>query len=411
MIDLQTYIHSYLKDFARISRLESYKWLAFRHYADNVSRKYTSLHDKLESVYGKTDNLLSSFRYYPLAVLLDIASENGRPEELNGLFEELLYNDRIQLSERVRRFIEGTDVIIAKMADDGFDDWKGRTNLQSFQDAHSVSVYLSLCHPNNFYIYKFGVFKNFASIVDYHIESRDAIDRLFEFQALCDCVKLELIKNDALVRFYRQWLTDHSYVDDNLNILTQDFIYAVVHYLNSESYRKIDNKKARVRLLSRLTTNQLKAGSSKTTGHSFKGVTGIDYKEIESKNSELGFSGEMWAVNYEKERLIELGISPDKVKHTSLLVGDGCGYDIESVEDDGVTKRYIEVKTTSGDCDSSIFFSNNELQFSKEHRDNYHLYRVYNFVSANKTADLLIIDASLDELPSEPVTYRSRIEY
>lgn len=409
MIDLQSYIQSYLKDFARISRLESYKWLAFRHYAENVSRKFNSVHDKLESVYGKTDNLLSSFRYYPLAVLLDIASVNGRPEELNGLFEELLHNDKIQLSERVRRFIDGTKNIMAKMADDGFADWKGRANLQSFQDAHSVSVYLSLCHPDNFYIYKYGVFKDFASIVGYRIESSDAIDRLFEFQRLCDCVKLELKKNNSLLDFYRQWLDDHNYVDDNLNILTQDFIYAVVHYLNSESYRKVENKKPRVRSLTKLTAEQLKSSSSKVPGQSFRGVTGIDYNDIESKNSELGFSGEMWAVNYEKERLTELGLSPDKVWHTSILDGDGCGYDIESVEDDGITKRFIEVKTTSGDCGTSIYFTNNELQFSKEHRGNYYIYRVYNFVSANKTADLVIIDASLDELQSEPVSYRSQI--
>ena len=176
-----------------------------------------------------------------------------------------------------------------------------------------------------------------------------------------------------------------------------------------DAYKKIENRKTRVKSFTRITAEQLKSKVSNGKDYSFKGIKGVDYGVLQSNNSDLGFSGEMWAVNFEKERLMELGISSEKVRHTSLLDGDGCGYDIESVEEDGITPRFIEVKTTSAGMTTHFYFSNNELQFSREHQKNYHIYRVFNFVSANKPADLLVIDASLDEISSEPVSFRAQI--
>ena len=410
MIDLTTYIQAYFRDFSRISKLESYKWGAYSHYAETSTRTFNSLRDRIETIYGKTGNLLTSFRYYPLAVLLDMAGDDGMPGELCRLLDDLLLNGKRPTSDSIRNFMDGAKGIMTKMADSGFRDWKGRTNLQSYQDAHAISVYLSLHYPDRFYIYKYGVFKVFSSIVGYSIKTVDSIDRLFEFQELCNCVRAEIQKNVQLVDFYRIWLNDHNYSDDNLNLLTQDFIYAVVNYLNSNAYKKIENRKTRVKSFTRITAEQLKSKVSNGKDYSFKGIKGVDYGVLQSNNSDLGFSGEMWAVNFEKERLMELGISSEKVRHTSLLDGDGCGYDIESVEEDGITPRFIEVKTTSAGMATPFYFSNNELQFSREHQKNYHIYRVFNFVSANKPADLLVIDASLDEISSEPVSFRAQIK-
>lgn len=119
----------------------------------------------------------------------------------------------------------------------------------------------------------------------------------------------------------------------------------------------------------------------------------------------------MWVVNFEKERLQNLGIPPEKVRHTSYLDGDGCGFDILSVEKDGITPRFIEVKTTTGNESQPIFFSTNELNFSIEHKEHYYLYRVYNFKAANKTADLTVINDSLDALNSTPISYSATIKY
>lgn len=44
------------------------------------------------------------------------------------------------------------------------------------------------------------------------------------------------------------------------------------------------------------------------------------------------------------------------VQHLSRLQGDGLGYDIYSINDDG-SPRYIEVKTTSDDFNQPFFMS------------------------------------------------------
>lgn len=83
--------------------------------------------------------------------------------------------------------------------------------------------------------------------------------------------------------------------------------------------------------------------------------------------------------------------------------GDGAGYDILSREDDGVTPRYIEVKTTTGGIDTPFFFSDNELTFSKKNKQNYYLYRLYNF---GKQTSLAIIHGSLADVKAKPVSFK-----
>ena len=58
--------------------------------------------------------------------------------------------------------------------------------------------------------------------------------------------------------------------------------------------------------------------------------------------------------------------------------GDSAGFDILSFEEDA-HERFIEVKTTNGGVGSSFLVSHNELEFSKEAGDQFHLYRVFQF--------------------------------
>ena len=410
MKDLSSYIQTYYKDWNGISKLESYKWEAFKHFKENYAKVFDSTNDWIRNIFDKADNLLTSFRYLPFDILLDFSQPNGKPLELEILFGDLWKKDVMPTKERVCNFIEGAKSIMQTMAAEGYRDWKGRQNLNTYQDAHAVSVYLSMFYPNDFYIYKYSIFKNFAKIVDFPINSNDAIDRLFEYQTLCNLVKEELKKDDDFIDFYKNWLRENNFEDHNFNLLTQDFIYAVVVYLNSDTYKKIKGNKERVSKLIEITAKDLIFTPTQKQ-KSYKGVKGINYHKISRQNEDLGVKGELWVVNQERERLINLNLDPSKVKHSAQEYGDGCGYDVLSVEDDGQTPRYIEVKTTSGNSSQPIFFSDNEMRFSIDNKDNYYLYRVSNFKSADAPADLTIIKASLDELKAEPVSYRAKISH
>lgn len=108
----------------------------------------------------------------------------------------------------------------------------------------------------------------------------------------------------------------------------------------------------------------------------------VDYLKLDAANSALGLLGEMFALKFEKARLIYAGKEDlaDKVEHTSQELGDGTGYDIRSYKEDG-TDRFIEVKTTRFSRYTPFYVTPNELKASQSYADRYKLYRVFQFKS------------------------------
>lgn len=108
--------------------------------------------------------------------------------------------------------------------------------------------------------------------------------------------------------------------------------------------------------------------------------TPINYLEREARNRALGDAGEEFVINFERARLINLGCESlaSKIEHVAKSRGDAEGFDILSYEKSG-TKRLIEVKTTKYGPHTPFFVSRNEVQISKAHAKQYHLYRVFAF--------------------------------
>lgn len=83
-------------------------------------------------------------------------------------------------------------------------------------------------------------------------------------------------------------------------------------------------------------------------------------------------------------------------------LGDGAGYDILSY-DSADQPRYIEVKTTNGSHTTAFIICRNELEFSQESGDEFHLYRVFQFRAA-PMLHMLQGDVS-KHLHLEPIDY------
>lgn len=131
-----------------------------------------------------------------------------------------------------------------------------------------------------------------------------------------------------------------------------------------------------------------------------------DYLEREAQNRSLGLAGEEFVVLFEHWRLIELGQHrlADRVEHVSQSKGDGLGYDVLSFESDGA-ERLIEVKTTTFGRDTPFFVSRGELALSQGAKDQFHLYRLFEFRKAPRLFDL---PGALDQhCILDPVTYRA----
>lgn len=117
----------------------------------------------------------------------------------------------------------------------------------------------------------------------------------------------------------------------------------------------------------------------------------INWAELHDKKIQVGVCGEILALNYERKKLkdLEMHDLAMQVKHLSIELGDGLGYDIESYDAKG-KKIFIEVKATTGNWSNEIHFTQNELKVMKEKGEHYHLYRVFSLDLDKKTGSIKI---------------------
>jgi hypothetical protein len=117
----------------------------------------------------------------------------------------------------------------------------------------------------------------------------------------------------------------------------------------------------------------------------------INWADINSKKKSIGDEGELIVFNYEIGKLIKYDLIEliPSIEHTSLIHGDGAGFDIKSFNEKG-DSIYIEVKSTEGPLNNPIYFSKNELDMMKQLGESYFLYRVHNLNSESKTGSISI---------------------
>lgn len=168
---------------------------------------------------------------------------------------------------------------------------------------------------------------------------------------------------------------------------------------------------ARFTLLNPISNKALQEPEIKEIKRKTKQFTArkIDWEKARDRNNEIGDQGEEFVMEYEKDRLTEL-LSMDAtqyVQHLSRLQGDGLGYDISSINEDGST-RLIEVKTTSGDFNTPFYMSKNEKHFFEEYANNAYIYRVYDFNRETRHGKVKIINQSelFTDFNFDPVTWQ-----
>lgn len=132
-------------------------------------------------------------------------------------------------------------------------------------------------------------------------------------------------------------------------------------------------------------------------------TTKVDYTENSKINSELGLKGELLVIKH-----LQNVLGYDTI-HTSLIEGDGAGYDIEATKEDG-TSIFIEVKTTKGGINTPFMITANELAFSSVYASNYELYRVYEYDHEFNSGKFFRIKGDLGaSLNLKPTVYSAKL--
>lgn len=127
--------------------------------------------------------------------------------------------------------------------------------------------------------------------------------------------------------------------------------------------------------------------------------THIDYDALQKSKSNIGKAGELLVVELLREQYEGTNII---VEHTSVIKGDGYGYDITVIHPDGSEVR-IEVKTTKSTYVDGFYITPKERNVARQCEANlvpgksYKVYRVYNFDPVNKTASIKVYDGLFND--------------
>jgi hypothetical protein len=387
---LKQYIHEYKTDFERVNQQEIYKWKAVKCFQDNWNIEATNFLEMLSQSIRLTQNLLKSGQYFPLRMLVHYATQ--RPEELRQLFR-ILYDEENDIYQRIQDFQNGTDSIHNSI-------FSGR-DLNTYQDPRAIIVYLTLRYPERYFFYKFEMFKQFSERLELtYRPTKGRIENIGHFNSLCEIVRYELSNDQELLQLHKDRITADCYHDISLNILTQDFIYAVERHLNQQTPVPVAST---FQTAIEVSATNLSTSTDQLT---FRGRT-VNFIQNNIDNKRIGDLGELWVLKYEIEKLRQSGRHNlvGKIKHTAKDEGDGTGYDIQSFDGNG-QKIYIEVKTTKGGKNSTFYITRTELERSKIEKENFYLYRLYNFNEDSNTAEILIIKGDLTNLCEFPTTYK-----
>lgn len=115
----------------------------------------------------------------------------------------------------------------------------------------------------------------------------------------------------------------------------------------------------------------------------------FDVAARDERNRTLGRSGEARVLLHERQTLRNHGRDDlaRRVRWVSREDGDGAGYDIASFSHDG-RDRLIEVKTTNGWDRTPFHISRNELAVAVERREDWYLFRLYDFARTPQAFEL-----------------------
>lgn len=201
---------------------ETYKWKALKHFKDTWDIDAEDFHAMLCESLSKANNLLTSYKYYPKGMIEQFADND--PEGTRESFRKLFDNGS-PLAQRMEVFSEEMEIQLKALNTINRENGAETAN-QHYQDAHAMSVYLSLNQDDEHYIYKARPYESFAARVGAKTPS-NKFEKVNSFEALCtEILDYLLTRRKDLVRRSDDLLPEELRdADSSHHMLTQDIVF------------------------------------------------------------------------------------------------------------------------------------------------------------------------------------------
>ena len=224
---LQKLVEEYKADFKEYISRELYKWEAVKHFQDNWDLEAEDFPAMLSNSLSlnKTKNLLSSMNNFPRGMIVQFAERF--PNDVRNLFSAL-YNETVDLDERIDSFIVGIEQIHKK--------WDGKEAKNHYQTLNAITTYLWLRFPDKYYIYKPSVAKRLFEELGINIKltplKTNAVIKTYE---LYDSISEFLIKDEKLKDMFSNVLTSSCYPDFFKKTAATDLGYYLKKYRTKQT--------------------------------------------------------------------------------------------------------------------------------------------------------------------------------
>lgn len=218
---LKIILEAYKDDFSSHWKEEKYKWEVVAHFQKHWDIEAENFGAMFKQAMDKAHNLLVPGYAYPRQMMLNFANADG--EAVRQMFRDLS-DKSSDLAERVAAFQTASEEIRAKY-DDG--TWKNH-----YQNTNSISTYLWLMFPDQYYIYKYGVYKDVAAELDSDdkIKANGSVDTMLNGFAMYDEINAVIRQDEEFSKLLRDALMDNCYSDLQFKTASVDYGFYLSRY-------------------------------------------------------------------------------------------------------------------------------------------------------------------------------------
>lgn len=375
-------ISTYKVKFDQISQKEIYKWAAVKLFQDRWDPTNENFKKMILGALDGVNVLMDTHQYYPkrmLSFFMDV-----EPQKVRQLFN-LLFDETLPLLSRMQAFEDGMSTI----RDRHF------AKKIHFQDPRAMILYLSLRYPEIYFLYKYEMLKEFASLVGYpsRINKRQKYQNVETYYSIAEIVRQEVLQDNELIKMHHGRLSNNHYADTSYRLLTQDIIYAASEGLLGKTI-----------LDEQFDIDVLEGNIDAIESTPILRGRHVDHQEKAALQKCIGDLGEQAVLIFEKKKLFQKFKGKKVPDHVSKSLGDGLGYDIGSFDLKDGKPIFIEVKTTQS-LNSPFYITGPELAKSLEAGPRYYLYRLFDFDQVKRKCKMTIHQGSLEEFCINPVVY------